>query len=1027
MTVATTDTLVIHRGNGSAVNFPYTFRIPDPTFVSVYLRDYDTKVVTLVLDPSDYTITGANWANYNGGIVTYNPGTPLSSDFEIVIERNPSFLQGLNLENQGGFYADSQEQAFDLLTMQTQFLLDRSGRAIQVPAGEDSIQLPGISERANKVAGWGAEDDGAPFIALDSDALNPMSGNGPPDPDLGIVGSVYYDVSDYPDQLTFYGPKTESGWGAGLPLRGDTGEPGANVMALPSFEFVDGTDIPLEVDLVQTSSYWASRNDGGALYVPDGTVTAAFRADNPYTTFASADGRGWRLASVPRLDFAAVGIIYDASSPAIENSKRLQAALWWGYKVFGGGILRPQAWHLRGQIFIDKSMIPIYYTGPEGHSSFKTSNIEGVNNTVSQIICITDNTNTKPMLSIPACYADGETDYLYRGGIKANFTSGGTTAIAAGDTVTGATSGAKSRVLAVVLTSGSWAGGDAAGYLMLQDMYAGNFVAENLNVGTNLNLATLSGTPTDRQLMPAGTGSAQSTRIWNNLGLNCGSGKWAYCVYTCNSQSERITNINYAFHWRGELQAGGFDSVYDTVYFNGVYFNGTRTIDECQNDFKNSFGLHVNGHAKINNIAGSGCGTILCANGPGTSIHTTRLEVSECAVRFGGKNYFPDQWDGVSSYGVAIGFYGTISDFATESCRWGLWLENTGGTFKRGRITGTAGAVPGIGGPSRAPMCACYIDASVTTAYFEQVEFITGTNLGGRQVLNLSSGGAKFFECTSDTVGGLNYAFSGTDMVPYRMIHQLVNPSVNLTASIERRRNTYFGDLRLRGIQDLDIRGVQTPVRNLNQSVTVLDGANTATVTFQTSVSSGVSAFTVAPAASGTGNTLPTDTYYYYTTLFGPKGETGVGGTELYPVPQDNTFTATDNAKSVAVTLGQKVTMSFAASSANFKRRVYRAKLSGLGPGYIEGYWELAGTATTFEDTGAVAFDGIDIPSKFGIIPSQVELDANYNLFFGFQGSGWNAGFIWPTSVATTGFTVNVETAPTGDKKLEWLMTRSAL
>lgn len=73
-----------------------------------------------------------------------------------------------------------------------------------------------------------------------------------------------------------------------------------------------------------------------------------------------------------------------------------------------------------------------------------------------------------------------------------SFTSGGTTEIVVGNTITGATSGATGLVRAVVLQSGTWAAGDAAGYLVLANQ-TGTFTAENLNVGASLNVATVAG------------------------------------------------------------------------------------------------------------------------------------------------------------------------------------------------------------------------------------------------------------------------------------------------------------------------------------------------------------------------------------------------------------------------------------------------------------------------------------------------------------------------------------------------------
>ena len=72
------------------------------------------------------------------------------------------------------------------------------------------------------------------------------------------------------------------------------------------------------------------------------------------------------------------------------------------------------------------------------------------------------------------------------------FTSGGTYEIIPGDTVVGATSAATARVVAVSLSSGTWAAGTAAGTLTV-DTHTGTFQAENLNVGGNTNVASIAG------------------------------------------------------------------------------------------------------------------------------------------------------------------------------------------------------------------------------------------------------------------------------------------------------------------------------------------------------------------------------------------------------------------------------------------------------------------------------------------------------------------------------------------------------
>jgi hypothetical protein len=93
-----------------------------------------------------------------------------------------------------------------------------------------------------------------------------------------------------------------------------------------------------------------------------------------------------------------------------------------------------------------------------------------------------------------------KTGYLYYASIHPKvektlaFTSGGTYQIKYGDVVTGVTSAKTMTVNFVRVTSGSWAGGDAAGYLL--GTPSGAYQAENLNVGAETNVATIAGDAT---------------------------------------------------------------------------------------------------------------------------------------------------------------------------------------------------------------------------------------------------------------------------------------------------------------------------------------------------------------------------------------------------------------------------------------------------------------------------------------------------------------------------------------------------
>ena len=110
------------------------------------------------------------------------------------------------------------------------------------------------------------------------------------------------------------------------------------------------------------------------------------------------------------------------------------------------------------------------------------------------------------------------------------FTSGGATEIVEGNTITGATSAATAVITRVVLTSGTWAGGDAAGRFIFASQ-TGTFQAENLNVGASTNLATIAGNSSAITLLPSGRyeciienfgGATGTRRVYGVDGVNRG-------------------------------------------------------------------------------------------------------------------------------------------------------------------------------------------------------------------------------------------------------------------------------------------------------------------------------------------------------------------------------------------------------------------------------------------------------------------------------------------------------------------------
>ena len=112
MTVSTEVNHNEYTGNGVTTSFPYTFRIFHASDLVVTTSDTNGVLRTLTLN-TDYTVTGVG--SYSGGAVVLP--LPLANAWAISIERSLPVVQETDLRNQGKFFAETHEGAFDYLTM----------------------------------------------------------------------------------------------------------------------------------------------------------------------------------------------------------------------------------------------------------------------------------------------------------------------------------------------------------------------------------------------------------------------------------------------------------------------------------------------------------------------------------------------------------------------------------------------------------------------------------------------------------------------------------------------------------------------------------------------------------------------------------------------------------------------------------------------------------------------------------------------------------------------------------------------
>lgn len=129
MTVSTVVDHNDYTGNGVTTSFPYTFRIFKKTDLAVSVVDLNENITVLVLD-TDYTVTNAG--GYNGGNVILN--APLANGWKISIARELEPTQETDLRNQGKFFAEVHEDAFDKLTMLIQQAYSMFRLALRKPS-----------------------------------------------------------------------------------------------------------------------------------------------------------------------------------------------------------------------------------------------------------------------------------------------------------------------------------------------------------------------------------------------------------------------------------------------------------------------------------------------------------------------------------------------------------------------------------------------------------------------------------------------------------------------------------------------------------------------------------------------------------------------------------------------------------------------------------------------------------------------------------------------------------------------------
>ncbi len=129
MTVSTELSHEEYTGNGVTTDFDFRFRIFEAKHLVVSVADQD-GAERILTNGTDYTLRGVG--SYRGGKVILK--MPLATDWKIGIARDLPVVQETDLRNQGKFFAEVHEDAFDYLTMLTQKSLGYLSLCLRKPS-----------------------------------------------------------------------------------------------------------------------------------------------------------------------------------------------------------------------------------------------------------------------------------------------------------------------------------------------------------------------------------------------------------------------------------------------------------------------------------------------------------------------------------------------------------------------------------------------------------------------------------------------------------------------------------------------------------------------------------------------------------------------------------------------------------------------------------------------------------------------------------------------------------------------------
>lgn len=197
MTILSSNSRMSYTGNGATSTYSFTFKIFNQDDLLVTVRHPTTGAETTLTITTDYTVT-LN-ANGTGSITLVNASQAwltagnLTTSWKLVIRRVVDLVQETDIRNQGTFFPEDHENAFDYQVMLAQQIQDEVNRAVKLPETESGpIVLPSAVERAGNLLGF--DSSGTPIATTEASGAALISSAGQvvvQENTLSINGNTY--------------------------------------------------------------------------------------------------------------------------------------------------------------------------------------------------------------------------------------------------------------------------------------------------------------------------------------------------------------------------------------------------------------------------------------------------------------------------------------------------------------------------------------------------------------------------------------------------------------------------------------------------------------------------------------------------------------------------------------------------------------------------------------------------------------------------------------------------------------------